>query len=192
MLSAEPDTYQNTMVTKRLLFSLVGCIALCIVGLWTLAVPVYAQGAGVFQAVCIYNFTKYITLPPARQTGDYIIAVVGKTETTAQLERMAAVRRVPATNQAIKVVDLDNVSPADCHLIYIPEKFSKRTKSVADAVKGKPVVIVTEGVNQYQAGSGISFVFNAERKFEVNRGLLEANNMKVSSELLRVATIVGN
>lgn len=161
--------------------------ALCV-----LTEPVSAQGQGVFQAVCIYNFTKYITLPPTRQAGEYIIAVAGKTDATQQLERMAAVKRVSGTNQTIKVVNLDDVAPSECHLIFIPEKFAKKTKSVADAVKGKPVIIVTEGPNLYQSGSGVSFVFNSDKKFEVAKNFLEANNMKVSSELLKLANVVGN
>jgi hypothetical protein len=148
-----------------------------------------AQG-GVFQAVCIFNFTKYITYPAARQSGDYVIAIVGKSDVQAQLERTAAVKRVATTNQAIKVVDYDQVSPSECHLVFVPEKFSKRLKNVADALRGKPIVLVTEGSGLYNQGSCISFVFNSDKKFEVNRTLIEAQGLKASSELLKVATIV--
>lgn len=151
------------------------------------------QAGGLFQALYIFNFTKYISFPPSRQTGDFVIGIIGKTDTQAQLEKTAQVKRVPLTGQAIRVVNLDDerdVPMSDCHIIYIPERYVKRLKSVADATKGKPVLIVSEGAGLFAQGSLISFVFNSEKKFEIARAAVEANNMKVSSELLRVAAIV--
>lgn len=166
---------------------LFGCFLLMFTGQSLVA----QKAASVFQAVYVYNFTKYITFPPARQSGDFIIGVLGYSPIVAPLEKTASIKK--AGNQSIKIVVYDSPSSiADCHLLYIPERSSRKLSEVANLLRGKPTVIVTEGsgLSRGKSGSGISITQEGEKKFEINRSAIEASNMKVSSELLRLAIIV--
>jgi hypothetical protein len=169
-------------------------LLLALVSLSSVLVPVQARAqqagaGGLFQALYIYNFTKYVTYPSARNSGDYVIAVVGKSDVQTQLEKTASVKRASLTNQTIRVANYDDVAPAECHIIYVPEKSAKRLRSIVESVRNKPVLVVGEGSGLYNQGVPVSFVFASEKKFEISRGLLESVGMKVSSELLKVANV---
>jgi hypothetical protein len=181
------------LAMKYLRFAVLLMIMLSWLPCWFCSVELEAQqsSGGLFQALYIYNFTKYVSYPSARQSGEFVIAVVGKTDVQAQLEKTASVKRTSLTNQVIKVVNFDDVNSAsECHIVYVPEKSSKRLRGILDATKNKPILVVGEGLGLYNQGVPISFVFISEKKFEISRSILDACGLKVSSELLKVANVL--
>lgn len=150
-----------------------------------------AKAATVFQAVYIFNITRYVYFPPAKSSGDYIIGVLGRPEILNNLERTAALKKASLTGQQMRVVVYDSPSPAmsECHIIYVSDKFSTRLPQVAKAIKGQPTLIVTEGDNNANGIPAISMC-NGEKKFQVNNKAIEANSLKVSADFLRFAALV--
>lgn len=147
-------------------------------------------GAATFQALFIFNFTKYITYPPSRQNGDFIIGILGKPDLIPPLEKTAAIKKVNGV-QTIKVYNYEDIpNPTDCHIIFVSSTHNKRLPRIVEMARNKPILVVTEGQGMYSSGSGISILSSGDKKFEVNRAYLEANGMKVSSELLKLAAIV--
>jgi hypothetical protein len=151
-----------------------------------------SKAAAVFQAVYIYNFTRYVYYPPARNSGDFVIGILGRTEVVPGLERMANIKKTGLTNQQIRIVVYDAPSPAmtECHMLYVPDKFASRLPQVAKSLKGQSTLIVTEGLNNANGIPAISMVPNADKKFHVNNKAIEEINLKVSADFLRFAALV--
>jgi hypothetical protein len=151
-----------------------------------------SKAASVFQAVYIYNFTRYLYFPPAKNSGDFIIGVLGKTDVGASLERTATIKKAGLTGQPIRVIIYDSPVAAmkECHLVYIPEKYNARVPVIASLLKGQPTLIITEGDGMAKSVPAISMVANADKKFQVNNKAIEEISLKVSADFLRFALVV--
>jgi YfiR/HmsC-like len=151
-----------------------------------------SKAASVFQAVYIYNFTRYVYFPPAKNSGDFIIGVLGKTDVGSSLERTATLKKAGITGQPIRVILYDSPVAAmkECHFLYIAEKYNYRAGQIASMLKGQPTLLITEGEGMAKGIPAISMVANADKKFQVNNKAIEETTVKVSADFLRFASVV--
>ena len=99
---------------------------------------------GLFESLYILKMTAMVRYPAERSSGDYIIGVVGSPDIAAQLDRSLTGKKVG--EQTIKVRLFDEISGLNsCHIIFLPDQYSKKLQRVLDAVRGKPVLIITKG-----------------------------------------------
>ncbi|MCC7303390.1 MAG: YfiR family protein [Bacteroidia bacterium] len=133
----------------------------------------------------IYNFIKYIEWPSTGQ--DFVIGVVGDSPIIKELESMAKAKKAKGRPIIIK-----KISTADealqCQLVYVPPGKSSMTKSIAEKIKGKPVLLVGEREGQARKGAAMSFVTMDDDtlKFEFNQAVLEQNGLKMPSALSKL------
>ena len=151
-----------------------------------------AKAASVFQAVYIYNITRYVYFPLAKNSGDFVIGILGKSDVGTSLERTATIKKAGLTGQVIRVVTYDSPISAmkECHFLYIAEKYNSRVAQIAGMLKGQPTLLITEGDGMSRGVPGISMVANGEKKFQVNNKAIEENALKVSADFLRFALVV--
>jgi hypothetical protein len=152
-----------------------------------------SKAASVFQAVYIYNITRYVYFPPNKTTGDYVIGILGRiSDVGASLERTATVRKAGLTGQTIRVIFYDSPTQAmnECHILFIPDKFLSRLGQVAKLLKGQPTLIITEGPGNATGIPAITMVATGEKKFQVNNKAIEEVSIKVSADFLRFAAVV--
>ncbi len=144
---------------------------------------------GLFESLYILKMTAMVRYPAERSSGDYIIGVVGSSDIAAQLDRSLTGKKVG--EQTIKVRLFDEISGLNsCHIIFLPDQYSKKLQRVLDAVRGKPVLIITKGVGMAKEGSHISILSTGEKKFEINKKAAESVGLRLQDDLLRLATIV--
>lgn len=145
-----------------------------------------------FQAVYIYNITRYVYFPPSKTSGEYVIAVIGgPSEISVNLEKTALVRKSPTTGQTIKIVLADAVTSAlaDYHVVFVPLRHVSRLPQIIRVLKGKPTLVITEGSENLGNFPVISMLSQGDRKFLVNNKGIEELSLKVSADFLRYATI---
>lgn len=143
-----------------------------------------------FHSVFIYNFTKYVEWPDSYKSGDFVIGVLGKTPLNDYLEAMAQTKKVG--NQALKIKKYNDPSAIDkCHIIFIPKDKSGELNAVKKALGSQPTLVITEKEGLGSQGSGINFVqIDGRWKFELNESAVSSQNLKVSSELKRLAILL--
>ena len=143
-----------------------------------------------FHSVFIYNFTKYIQWPSAYQNGDFVIGVLGKSEITENLQKMAEIKTVGS--QKIAVSQFNNVPEiSKCHILFIPSSNSNELENVLAKIGNQPTLIITERPGLGKKGSGINFVLQSGKwKFELNKSAIESSELKVSGELAKLAILI--
>jgi hypothetical protein len=163
--------------------------------IWIVMLFVLLPGAkmlaqqGLFESLYILKMTALVRHPAERSSGDYIIGVVGSPDIAAQLERSLSSKKVG--EQTIKVRLFDDISGlTSCHIIFLPDQYSKKLQRVLEAVRGKPVLVITKGTGMARDGSHISILATGEKKFEINKRAAEAVGLRLQDDLLRLATIV--
>lgn len=155
--------------------------------LFVVALPVGAIQDYKFHSIFFYNFAKYTQWPAAYSSGDFVIGVLGDSKIRQPLEEMALTRMVGSQKMVVKTFNsVEDI--AWCHILFVPFDKSSQLTEVLSKTEGKPTMVVTEKPGLGRQGSTINFVLvNGRWQFELNRSALQGSQLKVSSELSRLA-----
>jgi len=142
------------------------------------------------KAAFLYKFGDFVQWPPAafaRPDAPFVIGVLGADEVAAVLDTLAADRTVQGRPIAVRRLRRGD-SAAGVHVLFIGQAESTRLAEALAAVRGHPVLIVTETENALAAGSMINFVPEESRvRFDVALPSAERGQLKISARLLSVA-----
>ena len=137
-----------------------------------------------FKALFMYNFTKYIEWPQTKQSGDFVIGVMGNSAIVSELNAIASKKTVGAQNIKVKEVTASD-ELAKLHILFVSEDKSGQIDGFIDKIKGKGVVLITDKAGLAKTKSGINYVKeDGKQKFEVSNKHLTEEGVKVSSQLL--------
>jgi len=140
-----------------------------------------------YEALFIYNFTKYIEWPRSDGHSDFIIGILGNGDIVKEMQQMAALKTVGDRHIVVKLFE----NPEDiehCHLLFITKKFSVNLFEARAKLKGMSTLYIAESPGMAQYGADINFIGKVNKiVFEVNTKYLEENNLKMSSLLKNLA-----
>ena len=137
------------------------------------------------HALFLYKFTQYIEWPAAN--GNYVIGVVGNSPILEELQNLAVSRK----NLTIKKLSATS-DMSGCQVVFVSENSSSQLSSVSAKVAGKPVLVISETGSGAKKGAGINFVMVDDKmKFELNKGTVERQGLKISGDLITLSIIVG-
>lgn len=134
----------------------------------------------------VYNFMKYIEWPSSSGS-QFVIGVMGDSPALNELNKLASVKKVKGKSIIIKKISsAEGIS--NCDLLYVADSGSKSFKESIASAKQKGVLVVCEREGMAKRGAGINFVMddNDNLRFEVNKGVLAQNSLKISSTLLNL------
>lgn len=142
------------------------------------------------HAVYIYQFIKYIKWPDANSSGDFVIGVLGDTPALEHLQKMADTKS--AGNRDIVIRRFANVNDiTKAHILFVPKNAVETVSEVLKKTNNSGTMLITEEEGFGLEGSNINFV---ERKgrlvFELNSAAMEREQLKVSSELAKLAIVI--
>jgi hypothetical protein len=138
----------------------------------------------------LYKFGSYIDWPPNAFVGPdspFVIGVLGADELADELS--ATVARRPVNGRLVIVRKLRRGAPVSgVQIIFVGKAESSRHPEIVAALKGQPVLIVTESDDAFKHGSMINFVSEGDKiRFDVDPAFAERGNIKISARLLSVA-----
>lgn len=135
----------------------------------------------------VYNFTKYIQWPDGAIKNEFVIGVFGKSPITEELQKLGEMKK--AGDKVIKIVELSEATlNSEVHILFVPEQKSNQIASILTALKGKPVLLVSDKPGLVEKGAGISFLSDHNNlKFEMNTNAIASQNLKSSKTLEALA-----
>ncbi len=136
-----------------------------------------------FKALFMYNFTKYLEWPQAKQAGDFTIGVIGNSPIVGELNAIAARKSVGAQKIVVKEISAsDDVSKL--HIVFVPEKNSDDAAQIASKTKSKGVLLITDKNGLGQSTSGINFIKkDGKQSFEINNKHINEGGLKAAAQL---------
>ncbi len=137
------------------------------------------------HALFLFKFTQYIEWPAAN--GNYVVGVVGNSPILEELQNLALSRK----NLIIKKMSASS-DLSGCQVVFISENSSTQLSAISSKLSGKPILVISETGAGAKKGAGINFVMIDDKmKFELNKGTLERQGLKVSSDLVTLSIVVG-
>lgn len=145
------------------------------------------------KAAFLCKFASYVEWPArafSREDSPLIIGAMANDSIADELVRTSAGQSAngrPLIVRRLRRGDsIDNV-----HLVYIASSEERRAADAVGALKGQPVLVVTESSQSVALGSMINFVVvNDKVRFDISPRVAEQSDLKVSSRLLSVARSV--
>ncbi len=145
-----------------------------------------AQNNIKYQALFVYNFTRYIEWP-STSSSEFVIGVVGKSSIYDELQSVTQGKLVGS--QSIKVKKVQNINEMGfCNILFISSEISSQVPQLASQIKDNNTLIITERSGLINKGAGINFVINeGKQKFEISKLNLEKRGLKVNKQLVDMA-----
>ncbi len=144
------------------------------------------------KATYLYKLVPFVTWPESSFAGpdsDIDICVVGDTRFGSLVDEAV----YGATGAARKFVVHEVADGAfhGCHLLYVGPGGDRPVQETLEAVRGRPVLTVTDEVHNSGTRGIIHFVIRQGRvRFEIDLGQAQKNGLAVSSRLLELAVRV--
>lgn len=144
------------------------------------------------KAAFIINFTKYIEWNNGilDKSDVFKIGVLGNSQVYQSLKQLSSKK---VKDKQIEVLYFQNSSSLqECHLLYVSSSITlSDLKASSNSVKCKNALIIGDKKDALVNGASINFVAVGDQlKFEINLQNINKNQLKVSSQLLQLATTV--
>ena len=141
----------------------------------------------------VYNFTQNISWPASQKTGTFVIGVYKSAAIADNFTRAIANRMVG--DQSIVLKTVENINEQDKYsILFIPLKESGSIPQISQALKGKPILIISEKPGLWRKGSSINLFLDEDddykTKFELNKTAIESTGMLITNKLLQLAATV--
>jgi len=167
--------------------------ALALIGLAAcLLVPAVATAISEYKvkAAFLLNFGKYVEWPSSAQGGALEICVLGRDPFGSTLDDTLAGRTVGS--RSVKARRVSSSADADeCSILFVSRADQARVSDVVARFADSPVLLVGEQDRFARQGGMINFVeVNQQVRFEINEAAAKRAGLKISSQLLKLATIV--
>jgi len=164
-------------------------LALIVLAVCGITFSLAAQTQARFQALFLYNFTRYIEWP-AFNSHEFVIGVVGKSPIYSELLTIAQGKKVSLKDIKVKKFASGEEITA-CQILFVSNDASSSLGTYATSLQGKNTLIITEKSGLINKGAGINFVINdGKQKFELSRSAMNKNGLKVNNQLVDMATVI--
>lgn len=144
------------------------------------------------KAAFLYNFTKFVKWPEkafANAASPIKICILGDSPFGTSLE---AIENKTAAGRKFVIFEVKSVDDIDdCHVLFISNGSEKEFFNSIEHIQQKNILTVGDKQGLARKGSVINFiVVNNKVQFEINTKSAERANLKISSQLLKIARIV--
>jgi hypothetical protein len=145
------------------------------------------------KAAFLYNFARFVEWPPEAQRdpgAPFLIAVLGHDPFGAVLDETVAGKTV--AGRPIKVRRVPRVEDArDAQIVFVSPSERPNLATILKALDRPGVLTVGDTDGFAMRGGAINFTVQARKvRFEINPVVAEQAGLKMSSQLLKLATLV--
>ena len=142
------------------------------------------------KAAFLFNFTRFVSWPDSPAEAPFLIGIVGTDPFEGQLATILAGRSVGTRRIEVRTVE-GAANAGGCQVVFLGLRQNGPLTEILRSVADKPVLTVGDGEAFCRAGGVIAFTLQDDKiKLCVNLEAAARAHLKVSSQLLKIATIV--
>jgi hypothetical protein len=149
------------------------------------------------KAAFLYNFARFVDWPAGRfsdAAAPIRIAVVGRNPFGDELENVVRGRKIGGREIIVVYhpsTDLSALDASSHHVIYIGTGEEQSLEKLAGRIGGAGALTVGESVRFSAEGGIVTFsTVDDKVRFEINADAAEGAGLKISAQLLKLATAV--
>lgn len=164
--------------------------ALLLLGMAIFSPPALAEEEYALKAAFIVNFTKFVEWPGAKSIQKYNkidVCVLGNSDllNSFQIFKQASTDKLLIS--LVKETSSKNAG-SHCHILFISASEEEHLEEILLALKGQPVLTISDIENFSERGGMMGFVIDNNRiKFIVNKNAIVAAGFNIDPQLLEIA-----
>lgn len=168
---------------------------LLLLALLAIALPARAVSVDEYRVKgeFLYNFAKFVKWPRDSEVGlkgELRVCVLGSEEVTSILSEVMHGRNAGRRDVTVRRVD-DLVTVGWCRIFFLTESAEMEPEVLANSLGASSILTVGEMSGFASRGLMVNFVTEAGTvRFEINEKAAQRAGLKISSKLLRLATLV--
>jgi len=145
------------------------------------------------KAAFIYNFAKFVHWPDnafPEKDSPLVLCIMGEDPFGDALDMLKGktVRGRPL--RILKVSQIAHLPT--CHIVFVASSQHALLPGYLEKLRGRPILTVSDIPGFASLGGAIGFFMVNERiRFEINRKAAEVNGLQISSQLMKLARIIG-
>jgi len=142
------------------------------------------------KAAFIYNFIKYVEWPDNKAIGNQSHIDICEAGSNGLSSAGQVFKAASTSKLSLSLVTENNWAnaAAHCHVLFISASMEDKLPQILAAIKGQPVLTVSDIDNFAESGGMIGFVENDNKiKLEINTKPVETANMRINAQLLEIA-----
>ncbi len=147
------------------------------------------------KAAFLYHFAHLVDWPEPGNPGDpFVIAVVGADPFGPVLDQVLAGKSVRGRPVVVeRVATVTAAAAAHARILFVGKTEDDQVRRVMAALAGQPVLTVGESPGFAERGGMIGFRVTPDGRvaFDINRQRAEQAGLRMRSQLLKLARIVG-
>lgn len=164
----------------------------CLIGALSLSAgSIYAQDNKEYlvKAAFIYNFTKFVEWPGDKAISKQSSVDVCMVGDSGMAETAAVFKKASTVKLSISLVREKNISNlGHCHIVFISGGESGKLPGLLEAMKGRPILTVSDIDDFAEQGGMIGFVMVGDNiKLAANTKVAAASGLRIDAQLLEVA-----
>jgi hypothetical protein len=145
------------------------------------------------KAAFIYNFTKFIEWP-ARSFPDaqspFVIGVLGESPCAEALEQLVKDRKLNGRTIVVRRI-AEAQALGRLQILFVGSAQEVEFETLLPTIATDPILTVGESPTFASMGGTINFVRQDDKvRLEINRRSAEQSGLKISAQLLKLATVV--
>jgi len=172
-------------------------VVFCLSIIFLLGVPsAWAQAVSDIEvkAAFLFNLTQFVAWPAAslpRNQAPFVIGILGEDPFGAVLDQ--TVQGEVVAGRKIVVERYANLAAVkDCQILFISRSEERRLNEIWTVLKDRPVLTVADMPQFAKRGGTINLITDRNKvRIAVNVSTAQANQLIFSSNLLRVAEVIG-
>jgi hypothetical protein len=139
------------------------------------------------KAIFLYRFAGYVTWPASTATAQFTIAVLGAENVAEQLKEFLPEH--PIQGRPARVATIQGLGQlGDAQMLYIGPGVTGKLSVLIEALKDRPVLIVTDQPGALEEGSTVNFLLEEQHvRFEISTAAAKRSGLSIGSDLLAVA-----
>jgi hypothetical protein len=144
------------------------------------------------KAVFIYNFAKFTRWPDdssREENAPLTLCTIGQDSLTGALKQLKGktIKGRPLIIQRLA----DEQVPDRCNMLYVATSKRKHYRDIIDPIRNQPILTISQLPGFARSGGIIKLYRRNNRiRFSINQGTARAAGLKLSSRLLRSATLI--
>ena len=145
------------------------------------------------KAAFLFNFARFVTWPAEsfeREEEPLVIGILGVDPFGERLDGIILNKKVGGRSLVAK--RFGSMAKAElCHILFVFPSEAPQLPAILDQFEGEAVLIVGESPGFCEAGGMINLVLHANKvRFEINLESTEQAGLKLSSQLLKLASAI--
>lgn len=144
------------------------------------------------KAAFVYNFLKYIEWPDTagcKASGRIKLGILGKNPFGSSFDRF---KQKPIDNCILEVHEVKANEPINLfQAVFICRSEKKKLNEILTDLKSLPVVTLADSPGSMQEGVIINLIQREDKLgFEINKKIADSAGLKISSQLLKLASAI--